>query len=97
MNHKQIGDLKVGDRLQLTEDYIYRILDVGKEQVITKGSIIDFKYPTLGSWNFEFEVMQSGIFPLHVAFGRARLLKLKVKKLRVEEGQSSPGTRQSEL
>lgn len=85
MNHKQINELQVGDRLQLKEDYVYKMTDVGVSQVITKGSIIRFIYPTLGAWRFEFEAMQSGVFPLYVSFGRSRLLKLKVKKLRVED------------
>lgn len=87
MNHKQISDLKVGDRLQLTEDYVYR-MEFGKAQVFTKGSIIQFISPVLGAWRFEFEVMQSGIFPLHVSFGRSRLLKLKVRKLELKEAKS---------
>lgn len=80
MNHKQISDLKVGDKLQLTEDYVYR-MEIGKAQVFTKGSIIKFTNPVLGAWRFEFEVMQSGIFPLYFSMGRSRLLKLKVRKL----------------
>lgn len=80
MNHKQISDLKVGDRLRLTEDYVYG-MEFGKSQVFTKGSIIQFINPVLGAWRFEFEVMQSGIFPLRFSMGRSRLLKLKVRKL----------------
>lgn len=81
MNHKQINDLKVGDRLQIKEDYTYRIGDIGKAYVITKGSIMQFINPFLGGWRFEFEVMRSTILPLRMSFGRSRLLKLKVKKL----------------
>lgn len=80
MNHKQISDLKVGDRLQLTEDYVYR-MEFGKAQVFTKDSIIKFINPVLGAWRFKFEVMQSGIFPLYFSMGRSRLLKLKIRKL----------------
>jgi len=79
MNHKQINDLQVGDRLELKEDYVYRMGDLGKNYVITKGSIMQFIQPALGLWRFEFEVMQSIILPLRMSFGRSRLLKLKVK------------------
>ena len=81
MNHKQISNLKVGDRLQLKEDYVYKMMDVGQSQTITKGSIIRLINIFLGIWRFEFEVMQSGIFQLQVSFGRSRLLKLKVNFL----------------
>ncbi len=82
MNHKQINDLKVGDRLQLKEDYVYR-MELGKVYVITKGSIMQFLHPVLGAWRFEFEVMKSTILPLRMSFGRSRLLKMRVKKLAV--------------
>ena len=86
MNHKQISDLEVGDRLQLREDYVFTV-EFGMRQVFTKGSIIIYKHPFLGGFRFEFEVMQSGIFPLYFSMGRSRLLKLKVKKLaRCNEG-----------
>ena len=80
MNHKQINDLKIGDRLQLIEDYTYR-MEFGTAQTIPKGTIIKFIHPVLGAWRFEFEVTQNGIFPIRINFGRSRLLKLKVKKL----------------
>ena len=88
MNHKQINDLKVGDRLQLIEDYIYRMGDVGKAYVITKGSIMQFINPSLGLWRFEFEVMRITILPLRMSFGRSRLLKLKVRKLEEQTHES---------
>jgi len=80
MNHKQINDLKVGDRLILIEDYVYR-MEFGTVQTIKKGSILRFVNPVLGAWRFEFEVTQNGIFPIGITFGRSRLLKLKIRKL----------------
>ena len=85
MNHKQINNLKKGDRLEIKEDYIYRMGDLGKAYVITKGSIMKFLNPVLGAWRFEFEVMKSTILPLRMSFGRSRLLKLKVRILRRTE------------
>lgn len=80
MNHKQINDLKVGDWLELKEDYVYR-MEFGTGQIIPKGTKMKFIHPVLGAWRFEFEKFQKGVFSYHVSFGRSRLLKLKVKKL----------------
>lgn len=91
MNHKQISDLKVGDILELTEDYMYS-MEWGKAHVIIKGSRMKFINPVLGAWRFEFLVMKSTILPLRMSFGRSRLLKLKVKKLSEfkENGERAP-------
>jgi len=78
MNHKQISELKVGDVLELKEDYIYS-MEWGKAQVFPKGMKMKFIHPVLGAWRFEFDRLQRGYFPLQVSFGRSRLLKLRVK------------------
>lgn len=85
MNHKQISNLKVGDRLQIKEDYIFEMRDIGQRYVITKGSIMQFISPALGLWRFEFEVMRGTILPLRMSFGRSRLLKMKVNFLVQDE------------
>lgn len=86
MNHKQISDLKVGDVLELKENYVYRV-EFAKTQVISKGTRMKFLHPVLGAWRFEFEKFQRGTFPYHISFGRSRLLKMKAKKLAVcQEG-----------
>jgi len=87
MNHKQISDLKVGDILELKEDYAYTT-DFGR-QTIRKGTKLKMLYPFLGGWRFEFDRIQGGDFPYHISFGRSRLIKLKVKKFRSSEGRLS--------
>lgn len=80
MNHKQINDLKVGDWLELKENYIYR-MEWGKGHAFPKGTRMRFIHPVLGAWRFEFDRTQR-TFPLQLSFGRSRLLKLKVKIIR---------------
>lgn len=79
MNHKQINDLKPGDRFELREEYVY-----GHElatETIPKGTKMEFIYPVLGSWRFRFDRILPGFLGIEIGFGRSRLLKLRVKKI----------------
>jgi len=81
MNHKQISDLQVGDRLEFKEDYEYKVGFLPKSPVIKKGTIMTLRNPFLGGWRFDFDTEQEGFISWRVGFGRSRLLKIRVKKV----------------
>lgn len=86
MNYKQINEMEVGDWFEFIEGYVYDT-EFGILISIPKGTWMKFHSLSIRTWHFTFH-KREGLILRQIGFGRSRLLKLKLKKINIEDNRS---------